>query len=196
MFCLPKIELPSVNAQFSSALIPREMLADFTQAHALIEHAQAQADTLIQQAQAQCERVLEEAGQQFWQRANTLLQRWESERQAMHDGLEQVATSVIGTAIRGFLEEVPPDQRITALLNQLLAAQLPPVNATLLCHPQDREAVEHWLARLRDVPWTLRVEDEVDAGSLLLETEDGGFHINWADALDDLIPVAAHLPAK
>ncbi|MBV4451350.1 MULTISPECIES: type III secretion system stator protein SctL [Pseudomonas] len=187
MFCPKKIELHTVNAQLPSALIPREMLVDFTQARELIEHAQAQAQSLIQQAQAQCERVLEEAGQHFWQRATPLLQRWESERQAMHEGLEQVATSVINRTIRSLLDETPPPQRVRALLNQLLAAQLPPVNATLLCHPQDREAVEQWLARLIDVPWTLRVANEVSTQSLLLETQDGGFHINWVDALDHLI---------
>lgn len=188
MFCPKKIELHTVNTQLPPALIPREMLVDFTQASKLIEHAQAQALSLIEQAQAQCERVLEEAGENFWQRANPILQRWESERQAMHESLEQVATSVISTAIRGFLDETPPPQRIRALLNQLLTAQLPPVNATLLCHPQDREAIEQWLARLVDVPWTLRVDNAVSAQSLLLETKDGGFHINWADALDHLIP--------
>ncbi|OIN48845.1 type III secretion protein [Pseudomonas azotoformans] len=188
MFCGKKIEVHTVNTPLPSALIPREMLVDFTQASKLIEHAQAQARSLIEQTQAQCERVVEDAREHFWQRANPILQRWESERQAMHEGLEQVATSVINTAIRGFLDETVPPQRISALLNQLLAAQLPPVSATLLCHPQDREAVEQWLARRGDVPWTPRVDNEVSAQSLLLETEDGGLHINWVDALDHLIP--------
>ncbi|PQZ86625.1 MULTISPECIES: type III secretion system stator protein SctL [Pseudomonas] len=196
MFCSKKIELHTVNTQLPSVLIPREMLADFTQASELIEYAQAQANTLLQQAQAQCEHVMEAAGQQFWQRATPLLQRWESERQAMHDSLEHVATSVINNAIRGLLDETLPAQRVRALLNQLLAAQLPPVRATLLCHPQDRETVERWLACLDDVPWTLRVEHEVSAQSLLLETEDGGFHINWVDALDHLTPSTASLTLK
>jgi len=34
----------------------------------------------------------------------------------------------------------------------------------------------------------LRVENEVSAQSLMLETDDGGFHINWADTLDHLAP--------
>lgn len=188
MFCVQKIELHTVTANLPTALIPREVLADYTQARQLIEHAKAQAHTLIHQAQAQCEQVVKNAGDDFWQRANTQLQRWELERRAMHDSLEQVATSVINSALRSFLDETLPAQRITALLNQLLEAQLPPIKATLLCHPQDREAVEQWLARLVDVPWTLRVENEVSAQSLMLETDDGGFHINWADTLDHLAP--------
>lgn len=188
MFCTQKIELHSVTDKPPTTLIPREMLADYTQARQLIEHARGQARTLMLQAEAQCERVLENAGTHFWQRANTQLQRWESERRAMHDSLEQVATSVINTALRSLLDETPPAQRITALLNQLLVAQLPPIKATLLCHPQDREAVEQWLVRLGDVPWVLRVENEVSAQSLMLETEDGGFHINWVEAVEHLMP--------
>ncbi len=194
MFCAQKIELHTVTDNLPTTLIPREMLADYTQASHLIEHARAQASTLMLQAEVQCERILENAGTHFWQRANTQLQRWELERRAMQDSLEQVATSVINTALRSFLDETLPAQRISVLLNQLLAAQLPPIKATLLCHPQDREIVEQWLVRLGDVPWVLRVENEVNAQSLLLETDDGAFHVNWTNALDHLIPVTASPP--
>ena len=190
MFCAKKIELQSVALDQPTTLIPREVLADYSQARQLLEQAQAQAQVLIRQAQAQCASVLETASEQFWERANAQLQRWESERQAMHHNLEQIATSVINTTLRTFLDEALPAQRLTALLNQLLDAQLPTVNATLVCHPLDREHVEQWLARVGDVPWTLRVENDAAAQSLMLETEDGGFHINWGDALDQLIPVS------
>lgn len=196
MFCAHKIELQTVAPNLPTTLIPREMLADYSQARQLLEHAQTQAQALMHQAEAQCVSVLENAGDQFWLRANAHLQRWESERQAMHDNLEQVATSVINTAMRSFLDEAPPAQRLTALLNQLLDAQLPPIKATLLCHPLDREHVEQWLARVGDVPWTLRVENEVAAQSLVLETEDGGFHINWVDALEHLTPTSPSITSQ
>lgn len=125
MFCARKIELHTITPNLPTALIPREMLADYTQACQLLEHAKAHAQTLIRQAEAQCEAVLQSAGQQFWQRANTLLQRWESERQTMHEHLEQLASTVISNTLRSFLDETPPTQRLTALLNQLLLAQLP-----------------------------------------------------------------------
>lgn len=192
MFCSQKIELHTVTGDLPTTLIPREMLADCIQARQLIEHARAQAHALRRQAETECKRVLEDAEQQFWQRANAQLTRWESERKAMHDSLEQVATSVINTTIRSFLDETPPAQRIAALLNQLLEAQLAPINATLLCHPQDLKAVEQWLACMGDVPWTLRAENEVSAQSLILEAEDGGFHVNWPDALDHLLPPSSN----
>lgn len=196
MLCAQKIELKTIAPNVPTTLIPREMLADYSHARQLLEQANAQAQTLIRQAEAQCVSMLEAASDQFWLRANAQLLRWESERQAMHDHLEQAATSVINTTIRSFLDEAPPAQRLTALLNQLLDAQLPPIKATLLCHPLDREHVEQWLARMGGVPWTLRVENEVCAQSLTLETEDGGFHINWVDALEHLIPASPSTAIK
>lgn len=187
MFCAHKIELNTQDQP--AALIPREMLSDYAQARQIIEHAEAQAQALIQQAQAQCEKILESASDEFWQRANAQLSRWDAERQAMFDSLEQAATCVINAAIRSLLGETVPAQRLTALLNKLLDAQLPTVEASLLCNPADREHVEHWLDLHCDVPWTLRVEDRLAAQSLLLETEDGGFQINWADAVDNLVVI-------
>ncbi|WP_448653032.1 type III secretion system stator protein SctL [Pseudomonas fluorescens] len=185
MFCAHKIELNTHEQP--TILIPRERLADYTQAHQILEQAEAKAQALIHQAHAQCEKILESASDEFWQRANTQLYRWDSERQAMFDQLEQTATSVINAAIRSILDETVPAQRLTALLNKLLAAQLPTVQADLVCNPQDREPVEQWLNLHCGVPWTLRVEDSLAAYSLLLETEEGGFHINWTAALDNLV---------
>ncbi|NVZ19370.1 type III secretion system stator protein SctL [Pseudomonas costantinii] len=187
MFCTHKIELNALPHDLPTPLIPREILTEYAQSRQLLEHAQAQAQELMRQAETQCETVLKNASDQFWGRANAQLQRWESERQAMFDHLEEAATLVINKAVRGLLEETLPAQRVTALLKKLLVTQLPAVEASLLCNPQDRELVEHWLLANCDALWTLRVESRLTAGSLILETEDGDFHINWDDAVNNLV---------
>lgn len=187
MFCTRTIELHTLPHNLPTALIPREMLAEQSHANQILEHAQLQAQALIRQAESQCEKMLESASDEFWKRANAQLHQWTSERQTMFDNLEHTATSVINTAIRGLLEETVPAQRLTVLLNKLLAVLIPTVEANLLCNPLDREPVEQWLSRHCDVPWTLRVDRDLAVQSLLLETEDGGFHINWTNALDHLM---------
>jgi type III secretion protein L len=189
MFCARKIELHTRPDDLPTALISREMLVEHTHARQMLEQAEAQAQALINQAQAKCQQLLDNASSEFWQRANAQLHRWESERLAMAENLERVATSVINTTIRSLLDEAPPAQRISALLDKLLAAGLPPVEANLLCNPQDRESVELWLIQHCDVPWTLRVEAGLAAQSLIVETDDGGYHINWTDAVDSLVPI-------
>ncbi|WWF09903.1 HrpE/YscL family type III secretion apparatus protein [Pseudomonas trivialis] len=107
MFCAHKIELHTRPDNLPTALISREMLVEHTQARQMLEQAETQAQALINQAQAQCKQLLDNASSEFWERANAQLYRWESERQAMAENLERVATSVINTAIRSFLNEAP-----------------------------------------------------------------------------------------
>ncbi len=189
MFCAHKIELKTQPQDLPTALIPRQMLAEHAQAQHLLDHAETQAQVLIRQAQEQCEQMLKRASEAFWQRANAQLHRWESEREMMTEHLEHAATSVVNTAIRSLLDETVPAQRLSALLNRLMAAQLPAVEANLMCNPQDREHVELWLNLHCSVPWTLQVEDGLAAQSLLLETDEGGFHINWSHTLDNLVTI-------
>ncbi|PHN31699.1 type III secretion system stator protein SctL [Pseudomonas sp. ICMP 460] len=189
MFCARKIELHTLTHDLPTALIPKELLADYTQARQMLELAETQAQALIHQAEERCESLLQTAREEFWERANAQLHSWEAERLAMFDELEHAATCVVNTAIQSILEETIPAQRLAALLNKLLAAQLPAVEANLLCNPLDRELVEQWLSFHCAVPWTLRVENGLATQSLVLETEDGGFHINWTDAINTLVAV-------
>ncbi|NVZ73142.1 HrpE/YscL family type III secretion apparatus protein [Pseudomonas costantinii] len=92
MFCAHKIELNTPPDAQPTPLIPREMLAEYTQTRQMLEKAETQAQALIRKTEAQCEEVLKSARDEFWQQANTQLHRWESERQAMFDNLEHTAT--------------------------------------------------------------------------------------------------------
>lgn len=187
MFCSRKIELHKDIPDPPTTLVTREMLAEYAQAGRLLEHAQAQAKLLLQQAQADCESLLQRANDEFWQRANAQLHRWELERQAMYDSLEQTATYVTQQAIRTVLAEALPTQRLTALLKKLLDSQVPVVVANLLCNPHDREQIEQWLIQHNQVPWTLRCEEELPLQTLILETDEGGFHIDWNSAIETLM---------
>lgn len=188
MFCTRKIELNPSALSLPVALIPKQTLADSAQAGHLLENAEAQAQALVLQAEAQCKQMLEQASLEFWQRANAQLLRWDLERQAMSDNLEHIAASITQAAVRTLLDEAPPAQRITVLLKQLLASQVPTVKGCLLCNPQDRAAVEQWLHQHSYVPWALRCKDEVIAQALILETDEGDFHIDWRSTLGTLLP--------
>ncbi|WP_248733115.1 type III secretion system stator protein SctL [Pseudomonas sp. MWU13-2517] len=193
MLCRHKIELSIPTASLPDALIPRAVLADSQQAERLLKHAQAQADTLLRQAQEKSEQWLEQAQAEFWQRANRQLQRWELERQAICERLEQIATSVTNQALSNLLEQTPPAERLSALLKKMLNTQVPAIAANLVCHPQDHLQVEHWLTLHSDAPWSLRLDNSLTAQTLILETDEGSFHIEWRSTVDSLLllePVA------
>ncbi|KWU50191.1 type III secretion protein [Pseudomonas palleroniana] len=187
MLCRRKIELSMPTASLPHALIPRAVLADSRQAEQLLENAQAQADALLRQAQAHSEQLLEQAQVEFWQRANRQLERWEMERQAICERLEQIATSVTNQALISLLELTPPAERLSALLKKLLNTQVPAIAANLVCHPQDHVQVEQWLQLHTEAPWCLRLDDSLAAETLILETEEGRFHIEWRSTVDSLL---------
>ena len=166
MLCRRKITLPPDAHSLSHGLIPREVLADCTQAEHLLTRAKAQADALLNRAQLSREALLEQAGQAFWQRANAQLHRWENEQKALCDNLERYITGVVNQAIRHLLDETPQPQRLAALLKQLLASQVPEVNALLLCHPREIEALKHCLSRHDAARWRVQPDDTISTQTL------------------------------
>eukprot|EP01133_Synstelium_polycarpum_P005814 gene5814-6728_t len=185
MLCRRKIEL-NKGQDLPQTLIAREMLIDCAQAGTLLIRAKAEARELLRQAEEQREILYANACREFWERANTQLQRWEIERQAICDNIEPIAASITSLAIRNLLEETVSPQRLSVLLKQLLATQVPRIEATLLCNPLDRKNVDQWLSRHTDLPWTLRTEENIAPQMLILETPEGGFRIDWDSMVETL----------
>lgn len=80
----------------------------------MVDQAKAEARQLLKTAHAQREALLEKVSVEVWlQRANAQLKRWEIERQALCDSLEQYATlSIANQAIHLLLEDTPAPQRM------------------------------------------------------------------------------------
>lgn len=184
MLCRHTIELPKNLSEVRAGLIPREELADWQQANQLLSRAQAQAQERLRQAEQQCQALREQASLEIWQRADAQLQRWERERQAMHDSLEHYATTITHQAIRSLLDETVAPQRLAALLKQLLASQVQEIDATLLCHPQDLEEIRRCLANHKATLWRLHADETIPLQTLVLTTDEGDFRISWRSMLD------------
>lgn len=184
MLCRQKIELHNGAPGLPHTLIPRETLADWAQANQLLSRANAQADELLRQAEEQCEALLEKAALEFWQRADVQLKRWERERQAMCDSLEQHATSIANQAIRSLLDDTVAPKRLAALLQQLLTSQVPKIDAMLLCHPHEIEDARQYLTHHGATFWTLHADDTLSPQTLVLKTDEGDFRISWNAMLE------------
>lgn len=187
MLCHRKIELHAHTSSLPHTLISRQTLEDSGQATSLLNRAKAQAEEQLRHAEQQREVVLEEASLEFWRRAEAQLDRWERDRQAMCNALEQYATAVTNNAIRCLLDETPNPQRLTALLKQLLASQVPPVEAALLCHPSELNVLKPLLAPPHATLWALRPDDTVPPQTLVLKTDEGDFRIDWASMFSLLL---------
>ncbi len=184
MLCRHTIELLNGAAGLPRRLIPREELKDWEQANQLLRRANAQADELLNQAARKCEALQQEASLKIWQRADAQLKQWDLDRQAMCDHLEHYATAITHQAIRCLLDDIPPPQRLAALLKQLLASQVQEIDATLLCHPQDLEEIKQCLAQRNATYWKLHTDEAVLPQTLVLKTDEGDFRISWRSLLE------------
>ena len=184
MLCRYTIELLKDTPGVPRSLIPREELANWKQAGQLLSRANAQADELIALAEKQSEALLEKTSLDLWQRADAQFKRWERDRQAMYDSLEQYATSITNQAIRCLLDETVSPQRMRALLKQLLANQVQNIDATLLCHPHELEEIKQCLANHASIFWKLQADDTTPPQTLVLKTEEGDFRISWSSMIE------------
>jgi type III secretion protein L len=184
MLCRHTIELLNGTAGSPRSLILREELKDWEQANQLLRHANAQADELISQATRKCEVLQQEASLKIWQRADAQLKQWDLDRQAMCDHLEHYATAITNQAIRCLLDDIPPPQRLAALLKQLLASQVQEIDATLLCHPQDLEEIKQCLSQRNATYWKLHTDEAILPQTLVLKTDEGDFRISWRSLLE------------
>jgi type III secretion protein L len=187
MLCRRIINPPGGASPLPGSLISCETLASYAQADDVVEQAKARAKQLLKEVSLQREDLLKKAGLEVWQRADAQLKRWEAERQVLCNNLEHYATSIANQTIYRLLEETPAPQRIASLIKQLLACQVPAIKATLLCNTHELEAVRRCLDSFSSNHWTLRAENTIEPQTLILNTEEGDFRIDWTSMLRSLM---------
>lgn len=187
MLCRRKIELRPNVPELSHPVIPRQIMTDFYEAKQLLNHANTQAEELLSMAKEKCEALQKKAALEFWERANAQLFRWGREHQEMCASLEQHATVIVNRAIKQLLDETAAPQRIKVILKQLLENQVPEVNATLHCCPDELENIKNYFANHKAPPWRLQPDDTIMAQTLVLKTEQGDFCISWDAMLENFL---------
>ncbi len=180
MLCRYVIELSKNKPGLPRTLVPREELANWKRAEQLLKHANDQADELLSLTEKKCETLRDEASLEVWLRADAQLQRWEHDRQAMCDKLEQYASSITNEAIRRLLDETTAPTRLAALLKQLLTNHVHEISAILLCHPDDFDEIKHCLVYEKATVWKLHADETILPQTLVLKTDEGDFRISWS----------------
>ena len=181
------IELRPGPPGLPQALISSQTLIDCGQASEILTQARAEADQLLSNAQHAAEALRQKAHDEFWQQANTHLERWQQEHCALCEAIESNASQVVNLALAQLLDEVPPQIRINALLRQLLQVQCPPLDATLRCHPQMLAPVQHWLSAHPGSSWQLQTDDRLESQALVLVTAQHDLRIDWTTTLKTLL---------
>ncbi|WP_213989512.1 type III secretion system stator protein SctL [Sodalis sp. dw_96] len=187
----------------AGALLRAETVARQQQALTLAQRAERRGEGTLAQARRQAETILAEAREQaqrqiseqtrscehtFWQQADTLFDDWLQQQQRDEAQLVTLAERLLSQALNLVLAGFTPEQRLSALLQQLLREQSRDEQATLYCPETLRGEIEVWLAHHPHLVWQLKTDDRQEAESLTLTTEHGELNINWHTLVQRLSP--------
>ena len=149
------------------------------QAQELLEEAQQQAQQIHQQAQAESAARLEQEQAHFWQQAQALFDDWDAQRAAQQQQAVTLASQLLAQGLAHCLAEVPPPERLQALLAQLMNHTPSEAQATLYCAPSQRSSLTTWLSAHPALRWQLTPDERLAHDELRLTTAQGELHISW-----------------
>lgn len=161
------------------ALLSREALAQQQQAQQIIMAAE-------QQAQAESAALLEQEQTQFWQQAQTLFDDWHQQRETQQQQVVTLASQLLAQALAHCLAEVPPTERLQALLTQLMNRSPSETQATLYCAPCQQSPLAAWLSARPALRWQLTPDEQLERDALRLVTAQGELHISWQALCESL----------
>lgn len=206
MWQLKSVELLADTQPADSIILPRSVLHQHQHGIDLIQAAQQQAEQILQQAQLQAQQVIEQAhydAQQqvsdllanseaeFLNRAESLFAGWQAQQIEQEAMIVQRASELLNQVMTRLLEDTSPAQQMNALLRQLLQAQPRGQQATLWCHPTNKEAIASWLETRPHLTWEHQFDESLEADQLLLETPSGELRIGWQALKTQLLRATA-----
>ncbi|CAO95577.1 type III secretion system stator protein SctL [Erwinia tasmaniensis] len=161
----------------------------------ILEQARQQAQAMRDDAERQiaADRLIaqQRAGQAFWQQADTLLHDWQQQYQQLEAQVLEVMDGVMTQALGQLLDEVPEPQRLAALLRQIMRASALDDRGSLYCHPSQQNEVADWLHLHAHLGWRLQPDGSLAVDGLKLVTANGELHLDWQQAVRQLLPTAA-----
>ncbi|ATF93534.1 type III secretion system stator protein SctL [Cedecea neteri] len=201
-----KLALEEDAQVIEGVLLPHAALQEQQQAQSLVEQAMRKSESLLEEARQQAERMLaeaqadaerlaasrcEEAERDFWLRAEPFFSDWQAEREAQSAEIVGQAQALIAAAFEQLFGGLSEQQKLTALLTQLMASSARATDVTLY-HPSQYEApLANWLAARPQLGWTRCADDALAAETLLLQTAQGEFSISWASLQQHLLRLAS-----
>ncbi|OSN02629.1 MULTISPECIES: type III secretion system stator protein SctL [Lonsdalea] len=164
----------------------------------VIETAERQAEDLLAEAESRARveagRTVHQAEARFLRQADDILRGWQQERALMEAFVAEQAGQVLSDAMRQLVQEIPDEQRTSALLRQLLRNQSGEGRGVLYCHPEQQPQVEIWLNDHAHLGWQLAIDDVLDKDELQLMTPQGVMNLSWRRAVEQLVPAPASTP--
>ncbi|HEX3142026.1 MAG TPA: HrpE/YscL family type III secretion apparatus protein [Rhizobacter sp.] len=184
-FALRRIDAEMLqHADEIDGVIKASSLAALEEARDVIAQAQAQADQLLDEARTLARQELQqqrdEIEAQGWRQAADYAQSLQAEWDQALASLESRMASLLGSAMRRLIDEVPPEARLRACVKQLSDEAGAPDSGVLQVSASLRAPIQSLEGHL---PWPVEINDELPEGTVRLQAAQG----RWECALDTAI---------
>ncbi|CAH6373991.1 type III secretion system stator protein SctL [Pantoea agglomerans] len=173
-------------------VISQSVLTFQQQGENILRQAQQQAEQILAAAEEAAEacklRAQARAEEDFWHQADILLAHWQHQQRQSESEILVIMDSVLTLALKQLLTEIPETQRLNALLRQLLRDKMQAEQASLCCHPSQQQPIGDWLATHTHLNWQLQPDETLAVDDLKLVTAQGELHLDWQQAVRQLLP--------
>lgn len=191
MWNLRKINLLE-GCDSPGSLLLAEEIESYHQAEAILAEAQQQANEILASARQEADEYIAEQRRSceglFWQQAEVVMGDWQQQREQEASQLTSLAEKLLSQAMKQLLSDFSPEQRFSALLQQLLRQHSRQKQATLYCATHQQTDISEWLKQQAWFEWQLRGDDSLEEGQLKLVTESGELFISWDAICQQMLP--------
>lgn len=186
------LSFPGDRHTVAGSLLRRELFEDCQLAEQVLQQAREQAQQILDEAHAQALQLHRQSEAQaraeVMDSAQVLLDDVQRQHRQREAAVLEVARELVSAAVQQVLGEQTPQQRIEAVLDQLIAAQPDEPLARLHCHPERLDELAACLQRGGREGWRLQGDPRLAPDALSLRSERGEFNLDWQSLTRHVLP--------
>lgn len=199
MFIRRTFHFESLQGKMLPNQLKAQDLALMYRADSVIHQAHTQANQIIEQAKQQAQKHLEQAEvsaqeqvvsrindieQQIWAQANEALTQIRDSEARRWEEIEANATHVVLAVLRQWCSSLDEQQKLHIVIQQVIAAQKPITQGTLVCHPEQQHWVQSFLEDKSFLAWRVEGDADLSLGEVRLEVATGHFCCRWTSIVE------------
>jgi len=131
--------------------------------------------------------LLADVEKAFLEKAESVFFEWSQEKSMDGADLVKRAQALCNALFIEMFNRIPDEEKVEAVLNQIIKASDKQVSATLFYHPQHEDQLQAWKETQPHLPWELFADDTQQIDTLLLKTEQGELSLSWPGFRDHIL---------
>jgi len=194
MITLREVTLDFEPELVEGVLITGLWLEQQEKANDLIRNTEAWCDSRRAQAEEEVNQIMEQARldsqekmanllteieSHFLARSESLFFAWQEEKQKEDDELIERARALVEAVFVSMFEQLPDDDKLSAVFRQVVKATDKSSHATLFFNPEHEAILSEWMNDHPQLLWNLKPDPSQPENELILMTAAGELSLSW-----------------